>query len=345
MAGVASLFADPRTGAMQRGEGERAQELGAALNEQLKQTDERGLENLTEGLERAIQGGATDKTMDALHSASKSGDAEATLQALADVLAEMGQTAAYGSAPSDEEQMSARSRGLEDVRQDLLSAMRPSSEPTGQRGEEEQESGQEGTPDETAPGENARSDEPPSSASDGEPGENPEMEAVDGGGPDGDEKEKSSTSEDSEADFRQSVLADESAPQSGGGGGGMPEQLDQGAAAGEATVTVSAEGAGQGQPGAGHASGASTPGADEARDAEVAAAATWVESQWSMGAEGVLRAVSSGASGERSNVNYREVHRQYAAIAESEAREESLPSTRRAYIREYFDVIRGPERR
>ncbi len=66
----------------------------------------------------------------------------------------------------------------------------------------------------------------------------------------------------------------------------------------------------------------------------------WIESQWDGSPDGMLRVIEGGSHGERSNLSYEDVHRSYSEIAESATQRETIPLTRREYIRQYFEAIR-----
>jgi len=90
-----------------------------------------------------------------------------------------------------------------------------------------------------------------------------------------------------------------------------------------------APGGGKGGEGAGHLS----PDAPET-------GAEWLESQWSDSPQGIVRIIERGAFGERSSVDYRNLHESYAAVAENATDREEIPLTRRDYIQSYFEAIR-----
>ncbi|MBN1945808.1 MAG: hypothetical protein JW797_09025 [Bradymonadales bacterium] len=68
--------------------------------------------------------------------------------------------------------------------------------------------------------------------------------------------------------------------------------------------------------------------------------AQWIESQWETGHQGLIEMIEGASHGERSALRYQEVLFNYSSLAESVARQEEIPLTRRRYIQRYFEAIR-----
>jgi len=79
------------------------------------------------------------------------------------------------------------------------------------------------------------------------------------------------------------------------------------------------------------------------RLANVEAAEQWVETAWQESGAGTVQTIEGGQSGGKSTLAYQEIFSRYAAIAESAVQTETIPPTRRHYIRRYFQAIRPTE--
>jgi hypothetical protein len=64
-----------------------------------------------------------------------------------------------------------------------------------------------------------------------------------------------------------------------------------------------------------------------------------IEGLWQASAEGTVDAIEDGLAGERTTVPWRDLHAWYEAIAEDAVAKVSVPVSRRAYVRRYFDAL------
>jgi hypothetical protein len=96
-----------------------------------------------------------------------------------------------------------------------------------------------------------------------------------------------------------------------------------------------------GKPGPGGGPGSEAYG--ETRDLPEASmfGAERVDAQKRGPAQGNVRIIQRASEGHRDTREYRDLHGRYESIAESAVRREEIPLTRRDYIRNYFQAVRG----
>jgi len=108
-------------------------------------------------------------------------------------------------------------------------------------------------------------------------------------------------------------------------------------------VTQDSEVAAPGIGGVNDSSGTSLAMTGPTRLPEVELAEAWVETAWQQSGAGTIQTIEGGQAGGRSALAYQDIYTNYQAIAESAVRAETIPPTRRHYIRRYFDAIRPTE--
>jgi hypothetical protein len=124
-----------------------------------------------------------------------------------------------------------------------------------------------------------------------------------------------------------------------GQGQGSPDE-SPGSSEGEGPPQMGLLGPPSGKPGPGGGEGSadSTPGALPQASL---AAPEHVDVDPSGAPQGAIRVIRRFTQGQRDDREYQAVHGEYNAIAESAVRREEIPLTRRDYIRNYFQAVRG----
>ncbi|MFT7521647.1 MAG: hypothetical protein ACI9MC_003798, partial [Kiritimatiellia bacterium] len=291
------------------------------------------------------------------------------LGALADLLAEMGEAAAYQ--PTDEGNLAVLEDGLDELRRDELAAIDAadrqalqSDKPSGEPGEMADENAQSADaqdddssgdapvgfgssdadgdgkgPKAGAQGDDAADGGAPSAGTPGDP-----SGQVDGPRPDADRAEGAPADDPNRLVAGDGVGrdGDEGASGDAGEGSGAPGGSEDSASTagpggqGDTEGASSGSGTGQGLGGRGAA-----PPAPPLADIDPnAVEADWIASQWSGAPDSMGELVRRAAEGDRSSQQWGQVHARYAALAETAARQEAIPLTRRNYIRRYFEAIR-----
>jgi hypothetical protein len=124
-----------------------------------------------------------------------------------------------------------------------------------------------------------------------------------------------------------------SADASGGSGDGAPEK-------GSEVRQSPDQGPESDQGGGVNGTGGSDPGIDgQSERTDVALAEERVRGLWQASADGTVDAIEDGLAGERTSVQWRDLHAWYEAIAEEAVAKEGVPVMRRAYVQHYFDTI------
>lgn len=96
-----------------------------------------------------------------------------------------------------------------------------------------------------------------------------------------------------------------------------------------------------GKPGPGGGAGSDELGDDRSVPLASMHAPEWVDTPAAGAPQGRIRVIRRFLQGRPDDREYRDLHQEYAAIAESAVRREQIPLTRRDYIRNYFEAVRG----
>jgi hypothetical protein len=110
---------------------------------------------------------------------------------------------------------------------------------------------------------------------------------------------------------------------------------------GPPSMGMTIPGAPSGKPGPGGGDGSDAHGETSELPEASVYAPEHVQTRPKGEAQGAIRIIKRASEGHRDTREYRDLHDKYESIAESAVRREEIPLTRRDYIRNYFQAVRG----